>query len=86
MNTNNEQVPASVDFNIPELPEPPDSCPISELIGQRMSEMSDDELDKHLSRLRTASESPQNLRKNLLRKGAPQKANSKKVDLSILGI
>jgi hypothetical protein len=75
-----------VDFNISELPEPPDSCPISELIGKRMSEMDDAELEKHLSKLRTATESPQNLRKNLLRKGAPMKAGSKRVDLSILGI
>lgn len=72
--------------DIPENPESPDSCPISELIGKRMSEMSDEELEKHLAKLRTAAESPQTLRKNLLRKGAPMKANSKRVDLSILGI
>lgn len=74
------------DFEIPEGIESVDSCPISELIGQRMSEMSDEQLDRHLKALRVSSESPQTLKKNLLRKGAPLKPNSKRVDISILGV
>lgn len=77
-----------IDFQIPDLPELPDSCPISELIGKRVTQMTDDELERHLMSLRSAVESPQALRKMVSKKGASGGAKKKTagVNLSILGL
>lgn len=51
------------DSDIPELPQSPDYCPISELLGKRVSQMNDPELDLFVRETRTVIESPQALRK-----------------------
>ena len=74
-------------FNIPEIPELPDSCPISDLIDKRITQMNDEELAKHVISLRAAVESPQNLRKLLTRKGSVKKeTRSVAPDLGLLGL
>lgn len=75
----------TTDFNIPDIPLPPDSCPISELLGKRVTQMDDKELDKYVTDLRSVSESPQSLRKSLIRKGSSSVKSKPKVDLSLLG-
>lgn len=74
-----------VDFQIPDLPVPPDECPISELLDKRVVHMTDDELAKYVRDMRQASESPQSLRRLLTRKGAKPKKSGPKVDMSLLG-
>ncbi len=76
-----------VDFQIPEQPFPPSLCPISELVGKRVTEMTDAELDAHVQELRSAVESPQSLRKMVANSGGKTKKAAKiKVDLSLLGL
>jgi hypothetical protein len=76
------------EFDIPDSPLPPDECPISELLGKRVTQMTDAELDAHVKSLRQATESPQSLRKMLLSKNhasKPKKKSGPKVDMSLLG-
>ncbi len=54
----------------------PDSCPISHLLGKRMSEMTDEELTEATIKLRTARETPAVMRALLA--GKPKKAKAKK--------
>jgi hypothetical protein len=76
--------PTVEDFGIPDLPLPPDECPISALLGKRPADMTDAELEEYTKKLRLATDSPQSLKKMLLRKGAKPKKSSK-VDMSLLG-
>lgn len=72
----------------PSWPTSPDSCPISSLLGARITEMTDEELDLHVAKMRSARESPQVMRSLLA--GKPKKEKSvktaKKIDLSALGL
>lgn len=76
------------DFDIPDQPVLPAECPISTLLGKRVVDMNDEELDAYTKEMRTAVESPQSLRK--LISGGATKSKTKKAaakpDLSILGL
>lgn len=62
-----------------------DSCPISDLLSQRIETMTEEELVSHVGRIRRAREQPQVLRTLLKGKEkAPAKPKKSKVDLSIL--
>jgi len=74
------------EFNIPEDPTGADDCPVNELLGKRVSQMNDDELQQYVSELRASVESPQTLRKLLVRKGARKEKGPKKVNLSALNL
>jgi len=76
------------EFNIPEEPFMPDDCPIVELLGKRVSEMTDEELAKYTTEMRTVIESPQSMRKllsNHAASGTKKKAVAKP-DLGLLGL
>lgn len=68
----------------PEWPSSPDTCPISELLGKRVTQMTDAELEERVTKLRTAREQPQVLRSLLSGKPRKPKSPAKKPDLSIL--
>ena len=73
---------------IPELPPPPHECPISSIIGRRLVDMNDEELNQSVSNTRVLSETPATLR-TLLKgkvKQPRQKKMPAKIDLSLLGI
>jgi len=76
-------------FNEPQLdlslPPLPDSCPLSSLLGTRVSGMTDEALEVHVKLLRSARESPQVLRALLAGKTKAVKAKVK-VNLSLLGL
>jgi hypothetical protein len=78
---------ATTDFNIPDSPESAESCPISELLGKRVTQMNDEELAQHIATLRTSVESPQSLRKMIAKRGSKSSGAAKapKVNLSLLG-
>lgn len=81
-NTNEE-------FNIPEFPLPADECPLNELIGKRVTEMTDAELEAHVKELRSAVESPQSMRKLLANHASVRAKGEKKTakpNLDLLGI
>lgn len=78
-----------IDFQIPTSPVLPVDCPISTLLGKRVVDMTDEELEQYTKEMRTAVESPQSLRK--LISGGATKSKKKtstpaKIDLSLLGI
>lgn len=82
-------MPNETDFGIPALPELPDSCPMSELIGKRVTQMTDAELEVHLMGLRSAVEAPQSLRRMLVSgkaKASKEKKPAAKVNLDLLGL
>ena len=73
------------DLDPPLLPE---DCPISSLLGKRVSQMNDAELEVFTNQMRTARESPQVLR-SLLAAGSRKKKESapkKPLDLSIFDL
>lgn len=77
------------DTDIPTYPAPPDECPIMTLInGPRLSEMTDDQLEVHMRELRTATESPQTMRKLLSKAGGTTKRKTppKPIDLADLDL
>jgi hypothetical protein len=49
-------------FDITQLPAMPSEDPIAELLGTRIVEMTDEELDKYVKGVRTAIEAPQSFR------------------------
>lgn len=65
----------------------PDEDPCASLIGQRVSEMTDEQLEEFTKKVRAARESPQIMRA-LLAAGSRTKKTSvaKKPDLSIFGL
>ena len=65
------------DFDIPQLPVPPEEDPISELLGTRVVDMTDEELDAYTKDMRTAIQSPQTL-KALMRNGGDGTTKAKK--------
>ncbi len=67
----------SENFDIPTLPVLPDEDPIAELLGTRVSEMSDEELDAYTKQMRTVIEAPQSL-KALLRNHGSVETKAKK--------
>lgn len=83
MESNQQQI-ETTSLSSPVLP---DFCPISALLGKRLSQYSDEELEAHTIEVRAARESPQILR-SLLAAGAvkKKKAEAKKPNLSILGL
>lgn len=51
--------------DIPKTPAEPDECPITTLIGPRVTQMTDAELDEYARNMRTVVDSPQELRKRV---------------------
>lgn len=93
MNSDNkESTPTSPDNNVDQsLPPLPDSCPISGLLGTRLSQMSDAELEAVTLKVRAARESGQILRSLLSAKKSGSsksktKKEPKKPDLSMLDL
>ena len=79
------------DSDIPHHPLPPDECPITTLIGTRVTEMTDAELEIYTRDMRAVIDSPQELRKRMTfaNIGGPKKerANKAKVDITkLLGL
>lgn len=79
-------------FDIPSLPLPPDEDPIAELIGKRVTEMSDAELDDYVKQMRQVTQAPQSM-KALLKnqKSVKTKAEKKSKDsaqslMNLLGL
>lgn len=70
------------DLSAPPLP---DEDPISSLLGTRVSQMTDEQLEEHTKRIRAAREQPQILR-SLLAGKVKKTPVSKKIDLSLLGL
>lgn len=68
------------------LPTAPDSCPIAELLGRRVTQMTDEELEVHVTKMRAARESPQIMRSLLAGKTKKVSAGKVKVkpNLSLL--
>jgi hypothetical protein len=56
---------STTDLTLPSSPESPDFCPISSLLGKRIVEMDNQELEEFVKELRVLSESPQTLRTKL---------------------
>jgi hypothetical protein len=50
------------DFDINDLPPLPQDDPIAELLGTRVVDMNDEELDKFVKEMRTVVEAPQSFR------------------------
>lgn len=82
----------STDSAIPNLPQSPDSCPISTLLSTpRVVDMSDEQLEAYVKNLRTCSESSQTLLK-AVRRSSPDTATKKekkkasRIDLGALGL
>lgn len=74
---------------ISKLPASPDDCPITTLIGPRLTQMTDAELEEFTRNMRTVVDSPQELRKRMTfnKIGSPRKAATPKVDISkLLGL
>lgn len=80
-----QPTPIEKDLSLPPLP---DSCPISSLLGNRLTTMTDEELDAHLKKVRAARESPQILRALLTAGTRKEKSvkKEKKPDLNLLGL
>lgn len=69
----------------PEWPSSPETCPISELLGKRAVQMSDEEVEAHIVKMRTAREQPQVLRALLAGKVKKTKSPAKPPNLADLG-
>lgn len=70
------------DFDIPQMPVPPDEDPIAELLGVRVSEMNDEQLDQYVKEMRTVIEAPQSFRALLKNHGSVQ-TKAKKASKSV---
>jgi hypothetical protein len=66
----------------------PDEDPCASIIGKRISQMNDEEVEEHVKKVRAARESPQILRALLAAKKprAKSSAPAKKPDLSVFGL
>lgn len=74
---------------IGKLPPTPDECPITTLIGTRVTQMSDAELEEYTRNMRAVVDSPQELRKRVSfsKTGTAKKVAQPKVDIAkLLGL
>lgn len=82
-----ESHPSSIENDCTQPPPLPDSCPVSTLLDVRLTEMSDEELEKWVTELRSVRESPQIMRALLVAGTAKKKsAEKKKPNLALLGL
>ncbi len=70
------------DFDIPQMPAAPNEDPIAELLGVRVSEMNDEQLDQYVKEMRTVIEAPQSFRA-LLKKHGSVETKAKKTSKSV---